>query len=148
MNVLLFCVLGQMVSFNDMQGYATVIGTPEQQVCFYEVWRDYVSPAWRQGPQEFWVKEWARVQQDARSSQRLMYSTDKRTRAALIQTILFRGYTVRFEVIVKPFGSFWLYYNSAVHALLMILGLCGIIGWMQWRKRKKRCGSGALTATS
>jgi len=147
MTVLLFCLLGQLVSFDNQQ-YCEVSGTPEQQLAFYVAFRDSCSPDWRNNNQAFWAREWERVTEDVKTNKAMWYRSDRATTQALARVIVCRGYVVRFKVIVQPFGSFWLYYNSAIHALLMILGLLGIVGWMKWRKRKRQSGSVASRDTS
>lgn len=136
MIVLSLLVIGQMVSFEGPYGYATVTGNPEEQIRFYEIWREYIHPTWRDDGQMFWIKEWTRIQKDVHRSQELLYSTDRRTRTALAQAIILRGYTVRFRVTIDPFGKFWIYYNSIGHAIVAIGALILFSVW--YRRRTKR----------
>lgn len=133
---LFLCVVGQMVSFEGPQGFATVVGNPAQQIEFYEVWRDYVHPSWREQSQEHWLKEWNRIQVDVFHRQELLYSTNRETRMALAKAIVLRGYTVRFQVTVDPFGKFWIYYNSIAHVLIVVV-LAAAVGLWYWRRVKR-----------
>ena len=131
MNALLFCCLAQIVSFDSKPGYAIVTGDPDSVVRFYDDWADYAWP--EQDVRMCDQRDY--IVYEAKRSGRCVFATDSTTRMALAQTIILRGYTVRFLVDVHPFGSFWVYYNSIGHVVVTFVGLAGLFWWMKRRSR-------------
>ncbi len=135
---LLAIAIGQVVEFNDSMGYSEVRGTAAQQILFYELWREHACPDWRTVNREWWDREYLRIKLDARFRNRILFHGNANTRRQVLRTAIVYGYTLKFKVIVHPFGHTWIIYNSHYHVIATVVALLGII-WYLWRRSHNRC---------